>query len=154
MTFDSDAARVLSHDECLALLDSQYLGRIALTDRAMPLILPVGFIRVAADLIFKIGDNVLAEAADTQQVVCFETDWVNDACTEAWSVTVIGQLANVTDPEQFGRVQQLDPWPWSTNASTFVRLFNTEISGRARSDAAVSDDTRHQQPSTLCVLGQ
>jgi uncharacterized protein len=132
MTFESPATRQLTHDECLALLDSESLGRIALTDHAMPLIVPVGFIRVATDLIFKIGNDVLAKAAEAGQVVCFETDWVNDACTDEWSVTVIGQLSNVTDPGQFGTVKQLDPWPWSTDPGMFVRLSHTEVNGQSR----------------------
>lgn len=44
MQIDGAGSRVLTRDECLAFLASAEIGRIAISRRALPLIVPVRFV--------------------------------------------------------------------------------------------------------------
>jgi nitroimidazol reductase NimA-like FMN-containing flavoprotein (pyridoxamine 5'-phosphate oxidase superfamily) len=129
---DRQGLGVLTETQCLALLDSTRLGRIALTDRAMPIILPVGFARLDNDLIFRVGQGALSRAARMGQVVCFEVDWTDDRFENAWSVAAIGQLSTLDQPARLRRAQGLDLIPWSSQCDEYVQLTPQLISGRCK----------------------
>lgn len=130
---DRQGLGVLTEQQCLALLGSARLGRIALTDRALPIILPVGFARLDDDLIFRVGQGALSRAARMGQVVCFEVDWADDAFEQAWSVAAIGQLSMLQEPARLIRAERLDLMSWSAQCDEFVQLTPQMISGRCRS---------------------
>lgn len=130
---DRQGLGVLTEQQCRELLASARLGRIALTDRALPIILPVGFARLDDDLIFRVGQGALSKAARMGQVVCFETDWADDTFDRAWSVAAIGQLSPLKEPARLIRAEQLDLISWSAHCDEFVQLTPQMISGRCRS---------------------
>jgi uncharacterized protein len=132
-TSERAPVNVLSHHECLRMLSSVRLGRIALTNRALPLILPVAFATMDGQIVFRVGHGVISKAADMQQVVCFEADWADHALASAWSVTAIGQLVILCDPAALERVGQLDLVPWTEDCDKFVALDPQLLSGRSRS---------------------
>ena len=124
--------RVLNDHECLELLSSARLGRIALTIRALPIILPVAVATMDSALVFRVGQGAISKAADMQQVVCFEADWANGGLSVAWSVTAIGQLFTLRQPSDVARARQLDLVPWDDECQTFVALKPQVLSGRSR----------------------
>ena len=124
--------KVLSDDECLKLLASARLGRIALTNRALPIILPVAFATMDRDLLFRVGQGAISKAADMGQIVCFEADWSDHGLAAAWSVTAIGRLFTLRDPTDLERARQLDLVPWTEDCETFVGLTPQLLSGRRR----------------------
>ena len=108
MNSDGQGMLVLDEAACRALLRSTRLGRIALTDHALPMILPVAFTCLDLDIIFRVGSGALARAADAEQVVCFETDWADSRIAAAWSVAAIGHLSRVDDPDLIERCRLAD----------------------------------------------
>jgi nitroimidazol reductase NimA-like FMN-containing flavoprotein (pyridoxamine 5'-phosphate oxidase superfamily) len=128
---DRQEMGVLSEDECSTLLDSARLGRLALTDGALPMIVPLGFARLDGDLIFRVGSGVVQRAAEMNQVVCFETDWVDAAYRAAWSVSAIGVLSMLRHVDR-QRADQLDLVQWSSSSATYVQLTPQLVSGRRR----------------------
>ena len=124
--------KVLDDQECLTLLGSAGLGRIAITSRALPLILPVAFATMDGDLVFRVGQGALSKAADMKQVVCFEADWADHGLGAAWSVTAIGHLFTLSDPTDIEHARQLDLVPWTADCQTFVGLRPQMFSGRSR----------------------
>lgn len=130
---DRQGLGVLTEQQCHELMDSARLGRIALTDRALPIILPVGFARLDDDLIFRVGQGALSKAARMGQVVCFEADWADDTFDQAWSVVAIGQLSLLEEPARLIRAERLDLFSWSAQCDEFVQLTPQMISGRCRS---------------------
>lgn len=122
----------LDDHECLTLLGSARLGRIALTNRALPIILPVGFATMDGDLVFRVGQGAISKAADMEQVVCFEADWADHGLAAAWSVAAIGQLFTLRDPTDLERARQLDLVTWAEDCETFVALRPQLLSGRSR----------------------
>ena len=134
MGFDQHGLRILDDNGCLDLLRSVRLGRIALTDRALPLILPVAFAIVDREIVFKVGQGALARAANAGNVVCFEADWIDDELVAAWSVTAVGQLSLVDDAARILELQQLNLGSWSASSPQFVALSPQLMSGRSRTD--------------------
>lgn len=129
---DRQGLRILDDAACNELLGSVRLGRIALTNGALPVILPVAFGRIENDLVFNVGPGILARAAAAEHIVCFQTDWADDDLRSAWSVSAIGQLSVITQPAKLQRAAQLDLGTWSTTDGSFLRLEPHFLSGRSR----------------------
>jgi len=92
----------VSRDECLKLLGSQSLGRLAVADHGYypPHIVPVNFIVDGDNVLFRSDDglkfklSVLAEHS-----VSFEADSVEPNGRMGWSVVVQGRAELMTDEE-------------------------------------------------------
>jgi nitroimidazol reductase NimA-like FMN-containing flavoprotein (pyridoxamine 5'-phosphate oxidase superfamily) len=136
MHTDTNGMLVLDEAACRALLHSTRLGRIALTDRALPMILPVTFACLDRDILFRAGPGTLDRAAEAEQVVCFETDWADEHGHAAWSVAAIGRLARVRDPWMVEACRQVDLPSWSDGptreSSDYITLSPQVITGRRR----------------------
>ena len=63
MDADRQGLIVLDEAACRALLHTVHLGRVALTDGALPMILPVTFACLDRDLVFRAGPGALQRAA-------------------------------------------------------------------------------------------
>ena len=136
---DHQGLIVLDEASCRGLLHTVRLGRVALTDGALPMILPLTFACLDRDLVFRAGPGALQRAALARQVVCFEADWVDERVTAGWSVSAIGHLRAVTDPAHVERCNAAALPTWSNAAisgsaddSTFVVLTPELFSGRQR----------------------
>ncbi len=136
MHSDLNGMLVLDEAACRALLHSTRLGRIALTDRALPMILPVAFACLDHDILFRVGPGTLGRAADAQQVVCFETDWADEHGDAAWSVAAIGRLARVRDPRMVEAYRQVVMPAWSDGpthgSADYITLSPQMLTGRRR----------------------
>jgi nitroimidazol reductase NimA-like FMN-containing flavoprotein (pyridoxamine 5'-phosphate oxidase superfamily) len=128
--------KVLDDEQCVALLQSARFGRVALTVRAMPIIVPVHFMMLGNDPVFPIGSASIARATDRDEVVCFQADWVAPDGDDAWSVAIVGRLALLTAPEDLQAATAHDFGSWSTANPQFARVISGEISGRSRVTAA------------------
>ena len=53
MEVDSTGLQVLSRAECLALLRDSLVGRVVVTDRALPAAFPVNFALLGEDVVFR-----------------------------------------------------------------------------------------------------
>jgi nitroimidazol reductase NimA-like FMN-containing flavoprotein (pyridoxamine 5'-phosphate oxidase superfamily) len=133
--------RILTADECVALLSTVYLGRLALTERALPIILPVTFACLDGDIVFNVAAGVLLRAAETGHVVCFEADSAGGGRSMSWSVYTIGPLSVVEGQASRELVQHLDLGRWSHSSTTSVRLTPHVFSGRS-GNAVMADATR------------
>ena len=91
MTLDTAGLKVLTSGECLALLRDVTVGRVALSHRALPLILPVRF-RVEGDdriaIVAKRG-SALHRGTDGA-VVAFEAEGPAGHADPTWSVVAHG----------------------------------------------------------------
>lgn len=136
MHSDRNGMLVLDEAACRTLLHSSRLGRIALTDRALPMILPITFACLDRDILFRVGPGTLRRAADAEQVVCFETDWADERGHGAWSVAAIGRLNRVQDPGLVEACRKVDDTLWSNGPTQgsggYVTLSPQVITGRRR----------------------
>jgi nitroimidazol reductase NimA-like FMN-containing flavoprotein (pyridoxamine 5'-phosphate oxidase superfamily) len=110
-----DQARLdpLTHEECLELLRSGDVGRIAFDVDEFPVILPVNYRlvetsgRVWIALRTRPG-NVIARAPSH---VAFQVDEIDPARRQGWSVLARGTL-HAVDPGAAGFRERFDPHPW------------------------------------------
>jgi nitroimidazol reductase NimA-like FMN-containing flavoprotein (pyridoxamine 5'-phosphate oxidase superfamily) len=90
-TTDSDRHSVpLGRDDCLRLIASTVIGRLAYTQGALPAVRPVTFtLRDGEVLIPADADSPLLEAV-RGSVVAFEADEYDPRTRTGWTVTVLG----------------------------------------------------------------
>ncbi|HVT64158.1 MAG TPA: pyridoxamine 5'-phosphate oxidase family protein [Mycobacteriales bacterium] len=85
---------VLPHNECVVGLQSQRIGRIALSADALPLILPVFYVYDGATIVFRTHSGSVLDRHCRNTVVAFEVDNHDGGRRAGWSVMAVG-VANV-----------------------------------------------------------
>jgi nitroimidazol reductase NimA-like FMN-containing flavoprotein (pyridoxamine 5'-phosphate oxidase superfamily) len=117
----------IDRTECLSLLKSQKVGRIAFTDDSGPDTLPVNFSLDGEDiLIATTGYSSIARAA-TGARVAFEVDELDGYTESGWSVVVRGR-AHRESP--FDPAKEM-PYPWAEgNRGYVIRIKADVITGR------------------------
>jgi nitroimidazol reductase NimA-like FMN-containing flavoprotein (pyridoxamine 5'-phosphate oxidase superfamily) len=131
VTFD-DAARILTENQCLALLQSREIGRIAFEFEGKIEIFPVNYGIEGAIILFRTSPGTKLSAVP-KVAIAFEVDtWDPDAGI-GWSVVVKGRAEEVTTNS--GRVAEHlrwvsvhpaapgDRWHW-------IAIKPSEITGR------------------------
>lgn len=123
----SSKLRDLDHEECLRLLRSQQVGRVAFADDSGPDVLPVNYAMDGEDvLITTTGYGALARAV-TNGRVAFEVDELDDYTESGWSVVVRGRA---TRESPFDRSANR-PHPWADGTRTYLlRITPDQVSGR------------------------
>ncbi len=127
MSLDTAGLRVLTRAECLHLLRTVKVGRVALSHRALPMILPVHF-RIADDDSIRIvtsPGNTLHRATD-RAVVAFEAEGPAGAAEPTWSVIVHGVATHVEPSDRF-----------VVGAQVGVAISGDQMSGREVLDVSV-----------------
>lgn len=127
---DRNGLEILSRSECMGLLASAAIGRLALSLRALPVILPVNFAVVDGDIVIRTNAGTKLAAAATNAVVAFEVDGIDARYHNGWSVLVQGIAAEITQPAELVRLQQLALAPWTGADGHFVKISTRLLSGR------------------------
>lgn len=132
MALDRNGLEILSREECLRLLATVPVGRVAVSVGALPAILPVNFVVLDGDVVFRTAPGSKLDAAVRNAVVAFEADAVDAVYHTGWSVLVVGVAEEVTDPESLRAVDALPLEPWALDglADHVVRIRTQTISGR------------------------
>jgi len=86
----------LSREECERLLASQNLGRIAIIVDGRPQIFPVNYVLEDEVVVFRTSWGLKLERSPLTPVA-FETDMVDTAAGEAWSVVLEGTAQDITE---------------------------------------------------------
>ena len=121
----------LSRDECLRLMASVPVGRIIYTRQALPAVELVNFAVDDGDIIIKTDHSGKLAAATRGAVVAFEADRLDTERRVGWSVTVVGQSQEVTDPDEFGRLEQIGLSTWAPgDREHFIRIRPGILTGR------------------------
>ena len=74
MTLDGADPQVLAEAECLRLLAGERLGRVAITVKALPVILPVRFALDRDEIVFRAPPGGVLAEATRHAVIAFEAD--------------------------------------------------------------------------------
>ncbi|MBC7550490.1 MAG: pyridoxamine 5'-phosphate oxidase family protein [Cellulomonas sp.] len=118
-------------DECADLLRESHLGRIALVEGELPVILPVNFLLHEGEVVFRTNPGSKLDAAIQHAPVAFEIDGINPRNQTGWSVLIRGHAREVTDPEQIQELEQLEVVPWAPgDLRRFVKVVPVETTGR------------------------
>jgi nitroimidazol reductase NimA-like FMN-containing flavoprotein (pyridoxamine 5'-phosphate oxidase superfamily) len=126
-----EGLELLTRDQCIGHLQRGGVGRVGLTMHGLPMILPVNFVFLDGDVIFRTGEGTKLHAAADNTVVAFEIDAYDEQSESGWSVLVIGHSSTVTDQADLTRLaaDHLRAWPDGTRAS-YVRVRPELLSGR------------------------
>jgi nitroimidazol reductase NimA-like FMN-containing flavoprotein (pyridoxamine 5'-phosphate oxidase superfamily) len=93
----SDGVRALTTEECYRLLATAQLGRLALSHKALPFVLPVSSLLHDRRIVIQTTGGPILQAARFAPVVAFEADDIEPCTYSGWSVVVTGQMRVVTD---------------------------------------------------------
>ena len=84
---------------CWQLLATASIGRLALSVRALPVILPVQYYLDGRSLVVCLGHHQITERSLNQTIIAFGADAIDPATRSGWSVHVQGRS---TIPERLG----------------------------------------------------
>jgi hypothetical protein len=131
MNTDANGLEMLSRAEAIALLETQEVGRLVYTRRALPAIRPVSFVvRGGAVLIWTGSSSSLGQAV-RGAVVAFEADELDRATHSGWSVAVTGTAQLVTDEARLAQARADGPVPWAPGIKEhLIRIPLTVVTGR------------------------
>ncbi len=122
---------ILDADQCLGLLRTVQVGRVAVSSGAIPTILPVNFAVLDASVVFRTSDGTKLDAAVRNAVVAFEADAIHSIFETGWSVVVVGVAEEVHDPTEIDRVTHIGLRPWAPGShSHLIKINPTIVSGR------------------------
>jgi uncharacterized protein len=121
---------VLDRSECLALLATQRVGRVALCDDG-PLVLPVVFGVLDGDVVFRTAPGAKLISAALHRIVAFEVDEYSVEAGTGWNVDVVGTAEDIVRPDELARVQALDLPAWAGEfRDRYVRIRAETVTGR------------------------
>lgn len=95
MFLDDDAHNVPSN-ECQALLASASIGRLSLTLRALPVVMPVNYGYLGGNIILSMSDGPAQRAISGGNIIALGVDNAN-LPEPFWAVLVIGRANEITD---------------------------------------------------------
>jgi len=128
---DRAGLEILDVGQCLRLLRSVRVGRVAVSSEAVPIIFPVNFGVLDASVVFRTGEGTKLDAAIRNASVAFEADAIHSVFETGWSVVVVGTAEEVLDATEIDRVTQMGLRSWAPGSrSHLIKIRPTTISGR------------------------
>jgi nitroimidazol reductase NimA-like FMN-containing flavoprotein (pyridoxamine 5'-phosphate oxidase superfamily) len=131
---DHTGLRVLDLDECLELVSSTPVGRIAFELDGEITVLPVAHLVDGVDVCFRTAGSSKIQAAVDRERVAYEADAFDPATRTGWSVLVQGVATIVEEEAELRRLDQHAPPLWvpvGPDPMTWVRVRAQSVSGRA-----------------------
>lgn len=120
----------IERPECLALMATQPVGRLAFTRHALPDVIPVNFVLRGSTVLLRLRSNSLVARLIRDAVVAFQVDQIDVAGRSGWSVTVVGQ-ARAVEPVGVYRDSLAQGQFWLTDPDALLVAISTErIAGR------------------------
>lgn len=121
---------VLDVDECLRLLSSRYLGRIAYVVDGRPQILPVNYRLHEGAIVIRTTYGALLDATHLA-AVAFEVDEDDVSTHTGWSVVVQGRAEEIWQVEELEGLRDLPLRPWAPGPRDhYLRILPGSITGR------------------------
>ncbi len=122
---------VIEREECLELLRSTDIGRIAVVDAGHPVIFPVNYAMDGDVIVLRTAEGTKLDAALQGGPVAFEIDDADPRSHGAWSVIVTGWARVAVAPAQLERFEQLGLHPWSEHRKdSWVTVHPERVTGR------------------------
>ena len=123
---------VLEREECLELLESDLVGRLAVVSAGAPSVFPINYVMDDETVVFRTAPGTKLDAGP-RAPACFEIDDFDRTNRTGWSVVVSGRLEEITaaDAALLARVRALPVDPWAVGERDhWMRLVPRMITGR------------------------
>lgn len=121
--------REVSEDECLELLRTKSVGRVAFNDAEGPVVLPVNYVVDNGTMLFRTAPQNSVARHILSGPAAFEVDETDDYTESGWSVLVRGRASFA----HFDELPDSDdrPVPWAEGSrSLYVRITPQTVTGR------------------------
>ena len=127
----------LSQTECLAKLANHSIGRIAVTSRALPAIIPVNYALTGrTTIVFRTEPGGMLARATDSTVVAFEVDELARDGRSGWSVLVVGVAHHIDGSDLVRAVASRVSSAAGEGRNQFVAISIGQLSGRVVEPAA------------------
>ena len=126
---DSNEATLdeLDHDECLHLVSSLSVGRVAVAaEGAPPLVVPVNYVLDGEVIVFRSGAGSKLHAL-RDEPISFQVDLIDPVHHTGWSVLIRG-IAYEAAAREVAHLK-IEPWPPGAKHH-WIRLLPTSVTGR------------------------
>lgn len=131
MPVDRNGLEVLDRPECLRLLGTGTVGRLAVCSGAGPVVLPVNYVLAGEDIVIGTAEGSGIHHALATERVAFEVDDVDPAYEWGWSVLVTGRGRYLDEPAEVARAERLPLRSWGPGERRrFTAIATTDLSGR------------------------
>ncbi len=129
--FDRNGVEIIDEVGCHRLLAQGSVGRLALSVRALPVVLPVNYLLVDEGILIRTGAGTKLDAACDGAVVAFEIDGVDIVSHTGWSVLVQGTARVLRSPVELAEASRAALAPWANpRADRYVVVSLDVLSGR------------------------
>jgi nitroimidazol reductase NimA-like FMN-containing flavoprotein (pyridoxamine 5'-phosphate oxidase superfamily) len=128
------ALKELAERECVELLATQVIGRVAVVVDGRASVFPVNYVLDRGHIVFRTDEGTKLDAARAGATVTFEVDRSDPMYHTGWSVMATGQLEAVTERHDLERVSGLPVRAWGRTGNYWVRMPIASISGRRISE--------------------
>jgi hypothetical protein len=126
----------LTETECLELLRSRRVGRVAYADDQGIAVVPVNYVVHQGNILFRTSPHTSLGQHVRAKPVAFEVDDIEDRSRSGWSVLVRG-AALLEDPDDLPDHPDERPAPWPKGTrSMYVRIALRSVSGRRLTPAS------------------
>ena len=130
---DRNGLEILEARECFDLLGTVGIRRVALSVRALPVVLPVHFAVMDGKVVVRTVPGTKLDAALAGAVVAFEADDVTEDGEDGWSVMVQGQASLIDDESELEQARALGLRPWIGSSNDhFMSISADVVTGRRR----------------------
>ena len=146
--------REISKSECLELLASHRVGRVAYCDNLGPVVLPVNYVLDQGTVLIQISPRSTLARHLRSAPASFQIDDVDDFNETGWSVLVRGDAAHVDTPD-LPADDEDRPHAWAEGERTFhVRITPHDIrAGGSCPPELTPDGTAASRVPRGCPLG-
>jgi uncharacterized protein len=122
----------IARDQCLDLVESNHLGRVAWQAADLLQILPVTYAMHQGYVYFRTTpDGILSELAQPTRVA-LEVDELDQQTRSGWSIVLHGRTSAVSEPDALAHLWAADSLvPWAGgNRTLFICIRPDRVSGR------------------------
>jgi nitroimidazol reductase NimA-like FMN-containing flavoprotein (pyridoxamine 5'-phosphate oxidase superfamily) len=123
--------RALARHECLERLRAGTVGRVAVTDRALPAVVPVNYTVMGNVIVFRTEPHGMLARACDDAVVAFEVDELRPDGQGGWSVLVVGVAGQVTGSAELRAVEAGLVTAVGDSRDLFISIPLTQVTGRS-----------------------
>lgn len=121
--------------ECLDLLETASIGRVAFNDEAGPIVLPVNYAVDQGSVVFRSTFGAKLAGAEQHSIASFQVDAMDQDSGTGWSVLVRGRLAEVVRGEDLDRLADSGLEALAGGDQThWIRVQSASITGRRVGD--------------------
>lgn len=122
---------VLERAECLELLRSHHLGRLAVVIGEHPVIFPVNYAIDGETIVFRTDEGAKLHGAVPDREVAFEIDGSDPLYHGGWSVLVVGRAEEIASPDERARLTGLPLGAWCPGPMAhWIRIRPAAVTGR------------------------